>query len=413
MRGRGQGSGDGPAIIGVLRMLRPRSERRGHQPRRVLLQTDRFERGGVERHILDLAAGLTRRGYAVHLLVCGDAAAEALGAARSIVPVHRLGRWLRSLRYAWLIRRTGAAVVSAHHSTFGAAIARRLGCGFVQTVHSAYVWLSPSERDGYSAAEPFTRAYVVFSEFVREYASNAQGLDGGRMLLCPPGVDLARLCPAPDAGQRGRARRELGLDENERMFLSLASVCRPKAQLEIVEAARRLRAKGARFRVVLAGAVLDASYLDAVQARISLGRLRDTVTLLGFREEVRDLYLAADAYLMPSYFEGAGLSLIEALSCGLPVIATAVGSAPELVGGNPRHRLLAAPYPSILEIHSGNLAAMFDRGEAVLSASLAQAMEELLALPPAPREPRLDLGLDPMLAAYEELLSDSAANPGP
>lgn len=379
----------------------------------LLLQVDDFQRGGLEQHVLDVAKRLRGRAWSVELLVCGHADPDALDAARAIVPVHRLGRRLHGWRYAWRLRRTGATVVSAHHSNLGAEVARQMGRAFVQTVHNAYVWLSPAERGAYTGAEPFTSCYVVFSEFAREYAVGSLRLDPGRMRLVSPGIDLDRLRPAPDPSRRAAARSALGVREDETLFLNAASVCRPKAQLAIVEAAGLLRDRGARFRVVLAGAVRDAPYHHAVKRRLAERRLEDRVTLLGFREDVDALFQAADVFLQPSFVEGAGLALIEALSCGLPAIATAVGSAPTLLRGDRRHRLLPTPYASILDVNAANFAAELDRADATLPPAIASAMEELLPQGLDTRRPRFDLGLEPLIDAYEDIFSTAAAGPRP
>jgi glycosyltransferase involved in cell wall biosynthesis len=53
--------------------------------------------------------------------------------------------------------------------------------------------------------------------------------------------------------------------------------------------------------------------------------------MLGFRTDVADLLRASDVFVLPSLAEGFALSLIEALAAGLPVVATRVGGAPEVI----------------------------------------------------------------------------------
>jgi glycosyltransferase involved in cell wall biosynthesis len=59
--------------------------------------------------------------------------------------------------------------------------------------------------------------------------------------------------------------------------------------------------------------------------------LGDRVQLLGYRTDVRDLLAAADLFVLASAFEGLPVSIMEAMSAGLPVVATAVGGVPEAV----------------------------------------------------------------------------------
>jgi glycosyltransferase involved in cell wall biosynthesis len=81
---------------------------------------------------------------------------------------------------------------------------------------------------------------------------------------------------------------------------------------------------------VVFGVVGDGPLRDDLQARIDAEGL--PVRLLGHRDDVADLLGAADAFLLTSHWEARALVLQEALQVGVPVVATAVGGVPELVG---------------------------------------------------------------------------------
>lgn len=81
---------------------------------------------------------------------------------------------------------------------------------------------------------------------------------------------------------------------------------------------------------VIFGIVGDGPLRDSLQARIDAETL--PVRLLGHRDDVADLLGAADVFLLTSQWEARALVLQEALQVGVPVVATAVGGVPELVG---------------------------------------------------------------------------------
>ena len=76
----------------------------------------------------------------------------------------------------------------------------------------------------------------------------------------------------------------------------------------------------------------------------------DRVKFLGFRNDVRRILGAGDIYVSASYSEGMSVALLEAMASGLPIIATAVGEAPYLLGEN---RGILIPPGSVSAISNG------------------------------------------------------------
>ncbi len=122
---------------------------------------------------------------------------------------------------------------------------------------------------------------------------------GGAIAVLPCGADLERFRPSA----RAQARRRLGLDADGRYLLFPAADFRPEKRHDLAaEVARRANAK--------------------------------LLTLGGTKaEEMPDWVNASAAVLVTSDNEGFGLAAIEALACDVPVLSTAVGIAPMLLGG--------------------------------------------------------------------------------
>ncbi|MHC1729922.1 MAG: glycosyltransferase family 4 protein [Syntrophobacteraceae bacterium] len=75
----------------------------------------------------------------------------------------------------------------------------------------------------------------------------------------------------------------------------------------------------------------DGPQSSALQAQIALCGLQDSVSLTGYKSDTLDWYRAADLFVLPSHFEGLSNSLLEAISCGLPVVSTRVSGSEELL----------------------------------------------------------------------------------
>lgn len=101
-----------------------------------------------------------------------------------------------------------------------------------------------------------------------------------------------------------------------------------KNPLALVEAVAKLRAEGIPAEAWLVGDGSQRGMLEARAAELGLGRY---VLLLGYQDDPAQFVSQCDLYVQPSLSEGFGLALVEAMGCGVPVLASAVGGAPEII----------------------------------------------------------------------------------
>lgn len=133
----------------------------------------------------------------------------------------------------------------------------------------------------------------------------------------------------PDPAARAAIRAELGVPEAAVVVIAVARLVRHKGWPELLAAMARL--PGAQLWAVgecLAsdhGADMEPHFAEAAAAMG--GRLHR----LGYRRDVAALLAAADIFCLPSHFEGLPMSGIEAMLCGLPVVATDIRGCRELV----------------------------------------------------------------------------------
>jgi glycosyltransferase involved in cell wall biosynthesis len=160
---------------------------------------------------------------------------------------------------------------------------------------------------------------VTVSEFARAELSDLLGLE--RISIVAGGVDRAF---APDA-DAGAARSALGLARP--YVLCVASHTARKNLGALVPAARALAADG--VEVVVAG-----GHRPQYAREQGLERLR----LLGHVHDdlLPGLYAGAEAFALPSHYEGFGLPVLEAMASGTPVVAADTSALPETCGGAAR-----------------------------------------------------------------------------
>jgi Glycosyltransferase len=163
--------------------------------------------------------------------------------------------------------------------------------------------------------------------------SEATRADLIRLLGTPPekvevlysGVD-PRFRPEPESGERERLRARYGLDRP--YVLSVGTLQPRKNFVRLIRAFARLPDTG-RVLVIAGGrGWLYESVLEEA------ARHPDRVRVLGFVEDadLPALYRGADLFVFPSFYEGFGLPVLEAMACGVPVVASDASSIPEMVG---------------------------------------------------------------------------------
>ena len=130
--------------------------------------------------------------------------------------------------------------------------------------------------------------------------------------------------------RNGDARRELGLGTDDILVTAVGNVRPAKAYDVLLRAAGILRRRSDRYRFIVVGEghgrLLDD--LLALRDHLALG---SAVRFLGFRADVAPLLQCSDVLVSSSDSEGFSLSVIQALACGVPVIATRSGGPNEIL----------------------------------------------------------------------------------
>jgi glycosyltransferase involved in cell wall biosynthesis len=143
--------------------------------------------------------------------------------------------------------------------------------------------------------------------------------------ILPNSVDPRRYLPA---GCRSEVRRRLGLPHDRTVILSVGNLKPVKGHEVLLGAMRRCHGEAAGITLVLVG----GDYLDGTLQQWAGRHLpHHDVRFVGEQADTVPWYQAADMFVLPSRWEGMSNALLEAMSCGLPVIATAVGGNLDLV----------------------------------------------------------------------------------
>lgn len=168
-------------------------------------------------------------------------------------------------------------------------------------------------------------AVITVSEELRQRAI-ALGIPPGKITTVLNGCETAVFHP----GDRAAARRELSLATADRIILYAGNLLPAKGLSELMDAFFALLPSEPRARLALLG---QGPYRETLMRRAAAAGVQDRVIMPGRCDAtlVAEWMRATDLFCLPSYSEGCPNVIVEALACGLPVVATRVGGIPELV----------------------------------------------------------------------------------
>ncbi|MFO7898645.1 MAG: glycosyltransferase [Planctomycetota bacterium] len=320
------------------------------QPRKRLVVAQvitRLDRGGSADMAVSLCERLDRDRFELVLVTgpSGRPVEEPASLARrldiTVAVCPHLGREVRPWRDARALAairtylgRQRPDVVHTHTSKAGALgrmAARLAGVPVVHSPHG-HLFYGYYGRLGTGlvvAAErvlaPLARRVAVLTDTSREeHLARAIGRRW-QYETVPSGADLRRY--RPDDELRERVRAELGV--GDAFVVGWAGrLSEVKGPDIFVEAAPRIAAEVPEAAFLVAG---DGPLGETAEARAAELGVAERCRFLGHRDDLEAVLNACDVFLVTSRNEGLGLAAVEALACGVPVVAPAVGGLPELL----------------------------------------------------------------------------------
>ena len=304
---------------------------------------------GGQRVLLDLMPALTER-FGATVVVPGDGplaqALQAKGAAVTIAPMSGftlVSKGIRDLasfatdtpRLAMALRdiisRQAIDLVYANSSrafVWGTLGARLAGCPIIWHAHNIL-----SDRKTIALIRLLARTRTVRKIVCASEAAAAQfPRQATKTVVIPQGVDLDTFAPLPSS--RERARAELGIGPDTPVAGLVGDLIPLKGQDVFIRAAQTaIRSLPSAVFLVVGDERPDAAsrrYRQSLQSAIN--PLGPNVRLLSFQPDIVGLLNVLDVLVIASTTETGPLVLMQALACGVPVISTPVGWAPQLLG---------------------------------------------------------------------------------
>lgn len=285
--------------------------------------------GGAERFVVDLASRIDREKYEVTVAVTRtmtDSFLRKILIERDIdiVDLSSKSYFEMTRKQITFLREKKPDVI---HTNIGSILHMMLACKLcniptcLYTVHNEAKLLfgsSKVKKSIYKLAFSFFKFIpIAICPTVKETIKNEFGIDSEKIPVVKNGVDIDKFTPDQEK------------TSNESIhIISVGTLYWIKNQEMAIKTVCDLHKKGRKVSLEFLG---DGKEREKLQQLIVENEAESYITLRGKRKNVEEYLKKADVYISTSRTEGLPLSILEAMACGLPIVATAVGGVVDIV----------------------------------------------------------------------------------
>ena len=299
------------------------------------IDTARTWRGG-QNQVLLTVNGLRSIGERAALVAHPDGelrrrAAEGL----DLIPI--APRTEMDLTAAWrlsrVVRKLNPDIIHAHdaHGVAMAALALSMGAASFQRTGSRAPALVAARRvDFHLRGNSLSRwkqrqvdCFIAASEAIRQMLIN-DGVPAGRTTTVHEGIDVEHVLAAPAVN----VHEAFWLPHHAPVVGNVAALVPHKGQRYLIDAAHLVVREIPDARFIILG---EGELREALERQVREHHLEKHVLLPGFRTDVLGCIKSFDVFAMSSVTEGLGTSLLDAMACSRPIVATRTGGIPEVV----------------------------------------------------------------------------------
>jgi glycosyltransferase involved in cell wall biosynthesis len=331
---------------------------------KLLIISPSTQRGGTEEYVSAIASAAAQAGWNVHaafpktegtVSLIGDLDHQGVGYHRLDIaeaPVQRgktLRKYLPHLAQTLvLLLKLKPDVVQVNVPIAGQCFGSLLACGFLKIPTAVVFHLMPSHIPFNRSAALYhwlrsrNQQWIAVSENNRQLICESFQISPQAVLCIYNGTQLVSVQGNREEGTgnnsgddgedrarlRAQVRQELGLPEASQLALTVGRLTSQKGHRDLLAAIPHLVREFPAVRFIWVGEGEDR---EELMERVRACGVQDSVLLLGYRADVPRLLKAADLFVFPTHYEGHPLALLEAMTQGLPIVASDASSIPEII----------------------------------------------------------------------------------
>jgi glycosyltransferase involved in cell wall biosynthesis len=302
----------------------------------ILFLTTHLNIGGISSYLLSLSSGLRKRGHSLFVASSGgelEGSLQSAGVTCLRIPINtkseiNLPKLVRSYRMLrpFIAEHTIGLLHSHTRVTqvLGCAVSRYARIPHISTCHGFF-----KNRFSRRMFPCWGKRVIAVSESVQEHLVQDFGLNGKTIRLVYNGIDADRFaaCSALSSEKKTEKKKAAGIHEGLVVGI-VARLSDVKGHRYLIEAMSIVVKKIPLAQLLIVG---DGKMRDELKAlTVSLGIQKNVFFVPSVKDTVT-VFSIMDVFVMPSLKEGLGLSLMEAMACGLPVIGSDIGGIRNLI----------------------------------------------------------------------------------
>lgn len=338
------------------------------------IELSNFDKGGLEKVVLDCAIDFRRCGVEPIIISCGEIGhLGTIAREQSIETVKLPAGEAGNAFYEDLLKKRRVDISMSHFSGRGYKIFRKLGIPNVTFIHNIYAMLRDTALDDFIANDQYVDRYISVSGLATDYAVKKHGLDRTKIATIPNGLIIEEHLHR--GNQPAADRSAFGVKDGDYVFLNVASYNLHKAHYLMADAMRLILRKRDDIKILCVGNVIYPPHIERLRNDILEWGLGEHLIMPGYIGDVAPLHKMADAFLLPSFIEGWSIAMNEAMFYGKPMILTETGGAPEAIVDNDIGLLIPNEYGAVTNLDSFELDRIgYEQRSFQTSAYLANAM---------------------------------------
>jgi glycosyltransferase involved in cell wall biosynthesis len=315
----------------------------------VAIEVSAFDKGGLEKVVLDSAIVFRQRGIIPIIVSVGAVGHLGVIAASHGVEVLQLPVSGRDLFYRELLKARNVRLTMSHFSRVGYRIFESLGIPNITFIHNVYAMLAGDALANFRADDALVDKYISVSPKATRYASQRLGVDEAKITTIPNGLILQE--------HRGREqsaiptdRAQFGIKDSDYVFLNVASYNLHKAHYLMAQAIEIISGQRDDIKIVCVGNEIYPPHVRQLRDHLKSAKLESLMLMPGFYSDVAPLHKMADAFILPSFIEGWSIAMNEAMFYGKPMILSDTGGSSEVIQNDDIGILLPNEYGDVLNL---------------------------------------------------------------